>query len=64
MYKKYTSPLGYQNNANDDFFNDFQINTDGQEMAKSGNYQSSFEACEKYRPTDYSPLERLKYYKK
>ena len=50
--------------ANDDFRNDMAVNTDGRQMAQSGQYRSAYEACDKYRPTGYDPQDRFKYYKK
>lgn len=50
--------------ANDDFHNDMNVNADGRRMALNGNYNSAFEACDKYRPAGYDPLDRFKYYKK
>lgn len=40
------------------------VNADGRRMALNGNYNSAFEACDKYRPAGYDPLDRFKYYKK
>ena len=50
--------------ANSDFINDMTVNFDGQKMVESNQYNSAFEACNKYRPVGYNPLNRLKYYKK
>ena len=50
--------------ANNDFHNDMNVNADGRRMALNGNYNSAFEACDKYRPAGYYPLDRFKYYKK
>ena len=48
--------------ANKDFLNDLTVNSDGREMARSNKYTSALEACDKYRPEEYDPLEKLKYY--
>ena len=50
--------------ANDDFRNDMAVNADGRQMAQSGQYRSAYEACDKYRPAGYDPLDRFRYYKK
>lgn len=50
--------------ANDDFRNDMAVNADGRRMAQSGQYRSAYEACDKYRPAGYDPLDRFRYYKK
>ena len=50
--------------ANDDFKNDLNVNADARKMADSDLYNSSFEACDKYRPPKYDPLEQFKYYQK
>lgn len=49
--------------ANQDFKNDLAVNSDGRDMAQSDEYNSAFDACEKYRPEEYDPLERWKYYR-
>ncbi len=50
--------------ANADFKNDRAVNLDGRNMAQSGQYNSAWDACEKYRPKQYDPNERLYYYHK
>lgn len=50
--------------ANDDFRNDMKVNADGRQMEQSGQYRSAYEACDKYRPAGYDPLDRFRYYKK
>ena len=50
--------------ANNDFLNDMKINYSGQNMARENKYNSVFDACDKYRPNGYNPLERLQYYRK
>ena len=44
--------------------NDMKVNADGRQMAQSGQYRSAYEACDKYRPAGYDPLDRFRYYKK
>ena len=50
--------------ANLDDQNDRTVNLDSRNMAQSGQYNSAWEACEKYRPKQYDPNERLYYYRK
>ena len=49
---------------NRDFMNDLAVNRNGREMAQSNSYNSALEACEKYRPEEYDPMEKWKYYRK
>ena len=44
--------------------NDRNVNLNSRNMAKSGIYNSAWEACEKYRPSHYNSDERLYYYRK
>ena len=37
------------------------VNADGRRMAQSGQYRSAYEACDKYRPAGYDPLDRFRY---
>lgn len=50
--------------ANNDFNNDMSVNSDGLRMARRGRYNSAFDACDKYRPAEYNPIDRLTYYKR
>lgn len=62
MNKLFKNKSFSQSNA--DFKNDRNVNLDSRNMAKSGRYNSAWEACEKYRPSHYNPDERLYYYRK